>query len=65
MKYLNLEDLEKGKYYHCQSYNEEQAILKYYGDIPHVEWGMGVSWGDIRYVFREVENLEEAAKQFL
>lgn len=64
MKYLELQDLQKGKYYHCQSYSDEQAVLKYRGDIPYQEWGFGLGWGEIRYVFREVEDLEEVSKEF-
>lgn len=65
MKYLEEESLEKGKYYHVISYNDEHAVLKYEKDIPYQEWGFGIGWGEIRYVLREMKDLEEAGKRFL
>lgn len=65
MKYIEEKDLIKDKYYFVETYEGEYAVLKYWGHGGSVYnalcWGLDQGWGQIRFVFKEVEDLEEAA----
>lgn len=68
MKYLEEYDLKFGAYYHVETYNGEFAVLRYYGPSTGLDnhpWGLDQTWGHVRYVFKEVEDLEKQAEQFL
>ncbi len=67
MKYLEVEHLEIGKYYHCVSYNDEDVVVQYMGnDKKNGRWwfSCNIIDADIRYVLCEKENLREERKKY-
>jgi hypothetical protein len=67
MKYIdNFNELEKGKYYHCVTYDDEDIVIEYLGTFSGGEprFSTDLSSGEIRYVLCEEENLREKRKKF-
>jgi len=67
MKYIeDFSLLERGKYYHCVTYNDEDVVVQFFGEYAcgSPMFSVDLSNDRIRYVLCEKENLREERKQF-
>lgn len=67
MKYIdNFNLLEKGKYYHCITYNDDDIVVEYLGTYSYGSpmFSADLDDGEIRYVLCEKENLREERKKY-
>jgi hypothetical protein len=67
MKYIdNFNELEKGKYYHCVTYENDDIVVQYLGKYSCGAPMFSADLNDchIRYVLCEEENLREKRKKF-
>ncbi len=73
MKYLEAHQLKEGEFYHCVTYNDEDIVVQYVGEIysnpqfktPSLMFSADLTDYTIRYVLCEKENLREERNKFI